>query len=411
MSRTRTQNFAGPSGGKALHWFNNALLTNLTQSAWTPFSSSTCTDDVGYGVDHALSITHQKQNGVTPLTGITGGPVGHKYQYINWYPGFLTGVGSMSHNTLVTKPSNGALATTVRARSNPSKPYVSIPNFIYELKDLPSMYHDIMLLKLIASRALSKAHRSRLKMKGADRFAANSLLSIEMGWKPLIGDIRRLIDFQSRVDRKIDDLHRLFVTKEGLRRTVGFNPDANPPKGGKQRAALWSESVTTTTTPTIESNIGLLIQARLSKTTESSAWGSSRWASTALPSKSFSDKQLSNLARRLVLGLNVNPKAVWDAIPWTWLIGWFSNVDEYLTAYTNVIPCTCVSACVMQRTRTVTTWQRTDGWKPTFPGGEGSTTYETKSRSIDVGTLSASVPFISNRQISILGALAIQRKR
>jgi len=411
VSRTRSQSIAGPSGGKALHWFNNALLTDLTQSAWTPFDSHVCSDDVGRGVDHALSITHSQNNGITPLTGITGGPVGHKYQYIGWFPGFLTGAGAMSHITLVTKPSNGALATTVRARSNPSKPYVSLPNFLYELKDLPSMYHDIALLKLIASRALSKAHLSRLKLTRPDRYAANLLLSVEMGWKPFIGDIRRLIDFQSRVDRKIDDLHRLFIEKKGLQRTVGFNPDANPPKGGKQRRALWDETATTTTTPTIESNLGLLIQARLSKTTQSSAWGSSRWVSDALPSKSFSDKELSNLARNLVLGLNINPKALWDAIPWTWLIGWFSNVDEYLTANTNVIPCHCSSACIMQRTRTVTSWQRTDGWKSTFPGGEGSTVYETKLRSVDPGTLSASIPFISNRQFSILGALAIQRKR
>lgn len=54
---------------------------------------------------------------------------------------------------------------------------------------------------------------------------------------------------------------------------------------------------------------------------------------------------------------------------------------------------------------------RTDNLQQVYQGGTGDAAYETKTRVINGGTLSASIPFLNARQLSILGALIIQRKR
>jgi len=409
LSRTRTQSFAGPAGGKRQRWFNNGIVNDDTTTAWTPYSSHTCVDDTGFGVDHALTITHVDKSGLVPITGdFTSGL--WRYKYTNWYADYHRSI-ALSHLSL-SPPSDGSLATTVRARSNPSKPYISVPNFLYELKDLPGMIRDIGYLKLAAQRLLSKEHLRRLQLDKSARGLANQQLSVQMGWQPLISDLAKLVDFQARVDRKVVELDTLFNKNGGLHRTVGRNPDAYRKPGSRQRASLWSNSATSTSgTITIDSAIGQLIQAVAFTHSSAESWGSIRWNATSLPKTHYSNKELTRRARNIVLGLNLTPAQIWNAIPWTWLVGWFTNIDEYLGAHTNVIPVSCSNVCIMRRTRTTVSYSRVGGGIATFVGGTGTTIYETKSRSVTSGSLSASFPFLSGRQLSILGALAIQRIR
>jgi len=59
--------------------------------------------------------------------------------------------------------------------------------------------------------------------------------------------------------------------------------------------------------------------------------------------------------------------------------------------------------------RTTASYVRTDAnsW---LKGGDGSKIHETKARFVNnAGTLSASIPFMGAREMSIIGALAIQR--
>jgi len=120
---------------------------------------------------------------------------------------------------------------------------------------------------------------------------------------------------------------------------------------------------------------------------------------------------MAKLARDLTFGMNaITAKQIWDAIPWTWLIGWFSNADEFLQAHSNAIPLVHSTPCIMTHAITKTSWIRTDT-NTVYEGGYGDAAYETKTRVMNGGTLSASIPFLNGRQLSILAALAIQRKR
>lgn len=409
MTRLRTQSYPSSGGGTRQRSFNANYFNNDVQAPFTVLTN-TCEDSTGKGSDHPCYITHMIKNGVTPLTGSIGvvgmpGWFTWYYGYNSWYPDFLVSQ-TLGHlpNTL---PSVGAMATTVLAKSNPSKPYVSLPNFLYELKDLPGMIRDIGHIKHQLGGLVKGPSRSGSALSARD--LANHQLAAQMGWDPLISDLRKMLDFQSQVDRRIVDLENLFVKNEGLHRTVG---KSRPPtaKGGG-RSGMWTQVLNSSSTVTVESALGIPIQCRLDQQTTVECWGSTRWTSVARPGTDFSSKKLAQMARLLVFGLNINTKAVWDAFPWTWLIDWFTNVGDYLEANTNVIPVVSSTPCIMTHEKTVTTWTRIDGYQNDIAGATGSTVYESKARTIAVPTISATIPFLSGRQLSILGALAVQRFR
>jgi hypothetical protein len=392
MTRVRTSSFGYAGGGKAI-LYNGAGPAIINQTTRSPFTlvSSTCSDDVGYPFDHPLSIVSFRKDGIQYLNGFVTN-LGNKCEYIN-YPASWQDV-AVNH-LIDTLPSDGAIGTRAKALTNPSRPYVSVPNFIYELKDLPGMLRDIGRLKL-RYEGLGTGWRHGRRTA---RQASNHYLSYQMGWAPLISDVQKLLDFQARVDRKIRDLEHLFVQKRGLSKSVSSKT------GG------WSQVLESSSTVTIDSYFGTAsIISVISKKTKVECWATCRWTSTALPSTRYSSKQLAAMARDLVFGLNVNPKAIWDAVPWTWLVGWFTNVDDFLSAHTNVIPVQCGLVNVMRHTSTEELWKRTSA-RAAISGGYGTRSAEIKSRSLQTGTLSATLPFISARQFAILEALAIQRVR
>ncbi|UJQ85062.1 MAG: putative maturation protein [Alehxovirus fundenecus] len=354
-----------------------------------PLESNQCIDEVNkFDQDNALTIQQESRN-VSRLNGGEFMGTSNERYFVNYYPNWIKS--SMSHHpgALSSIPSVGTVATAVLARSNPSKPYVSVPNFLYELKDLPGMIRDIGRLRLQA-RNLGSAGLQGIHPK----VAANHYLAYQMGWKPLISDLRRLLDFQAKVDKKLHELENLY-NKGGLQRRVR-SPEWEAQSGSRTRQS---------------STAIISISAEEQVLTKVERWGTVRWYPANRPDSRYSSKELAALARRLTFGLNgISAKQVWDAIPWTWLIGWFSNVDEFLQAHSNTIPLVHSTPCIMTKQSTTFDWSRRDV-KFHITGGEGRGFYTTKSRVISSGSLSATIPFLNGRQLSILSALIIQRKR
>jgi hypothetical protein len=101
-------------------------------------------------------------------------------------------------------------------------------------------------------------------------------------------------------------------------------------------------------------------------------------------------------------------KGIWDLIPWTWMIGWFSNVSDFAMQYSNTVPANSQDASVM--TYQETEYQfRTISMTPGYEGGDGSVSLITKERYTGSGTISAHLPFIGASRLKTLGALFIQR--
>lgn len=393
MSRTRTRVAHTPGGGTSFRFIPPSTTFNDVQVPNGQYGRvvSVCVDEVGrWFLDNPLSIERTTRDDL-PLTGeqYSGATLIRKYQ--NWYAGLH--YSNVSHVSSMTSlvPSVSDIGVEVLARSNPSRPYVSIPNFLYELKDLPGM------IKGIGDLRIQRKNFKKVGFQGIHpKVAANHYLSYVMGWSPLINDLLKLLEFQAEVDKKLRTLERLF-NNGGLHRKV--------------KSENWKSTQTASSSRTIESSLGALITVREDKFSTIERWGTVRWIPTVLPDNRFSSKKLAKLARDLTFGMNgISNKQVWDALPWSWLISWFSNVDTFLQAHDNQLPCTHSTPCVMTKIETQTSWTRTDNhlW---CHGGTGDRGFVQKFRTITSGSLSATMPFLSARQFSILGALHIQRRR
>lgn len=359
-----------------------------------PYERHYCEDTVNQRTsDNPLLIVFEGRQFV-PLDGrIDVDPTTYRI-FENHIPSIMKS--ALGHATGISSliPSIGTVATAALARSNPSKPYVSVPNFLYELKDLPGMIRDIGNLK----RQLENVRRKGIQQVTAKN-SASHLLSYQMGWAPLISDLQKLIDFQAQVDKKLRDLQGLY-NGGGLQRKV-----RSPAWKATKEQNVFSDFP-------MESVISPQIRCDVIRLTSIERWATVRWYPKTLPDTRYSSQEMAKVARDLTFGMHrITAKQLWDAIPWTWLIGWFSNVDEFLQAHHNAIPLTHSTPCVMTKTETKTSWTRTDLLQEQVQGGYGAAGYSTKERITSSGTLSATIPFLNGRQISILGALAIQRKR
>lgn len=352
-----------------------------------------CSDTIGNRDGDNLFKVELTTRTWEPLTGSVGAEQLSNYKYYkNFLPAWAYSSESHNPGPLSSIPSVGTVALATLARSNPSRPAVSIPNFIYELKDLPKMIRDIGNFK----RQLANI-RAKGVQQVTPKNAASHLLSYQMGWRPLISDLRKLLSFQADVNKKYIELQNLY-NKGGIQRRV--------------RNPSWTATQTLEGNVTIESGLGDLIRCRRTGSTTVERWGTVRWKPSSLPKGGTSDQALAKLARDLTFGMNgISAKQLWDAIPWTWLIGWFSNCDEFFQAHFNTIPLSHSTPCVMTKRVTRADYTRLPGNHPQYTGGNGTVIFSTKERTVNGGSLSATIPFLNGRQLSILGALAIQRKR
>jgi hypothetical protein len=347
-----------------------------------------CEDVVG-NRDAANPLLIRKQDcSVTPLNGEVGGP-GFTKTYSNWYPTFTFGSGYAHpvYDVFFSIPSASSDMARLMARTNPGRSNMSLPTFIGELKDLPHM------LKQAGDIALAIKRLRRPSLSAS----ADWYLGFQFGIAPLISDVRKMLDFTSLVDRKVDELERLY-SKGGLRR----------------RLQLGNWGGATNVSQFMDTSLGFLITSKESAITKARRWGTVRWRPTSMP-KFASEAGLRRYARKLVFGMSGSTsdavETAWNLIPWSWLIDWFGGVDTYIKAYNNSVPAISTKACIMTELITTYSYTRTDAKKTSCPGAEGSASYITRERYVGAPSVNVALPFLSAKQLSILGALAISRYR
>jgi len=380
MSRVRSTSTPQNGGGTWKRYLSNNLISQGgPQSPFGTAQSASCTDDVGYPLQHSLLI-EKTHCSCIPLNG-TYLPGPNRREYNNWIPSGLST--AMAHVTDAGYPAPAGLATTLLARTNPGRSVVSLPVFIAELRDLPSMVRH-------AGESIIK----RTRRKNLPKDVSEDILVWEFGWKPLFSDLRKMLDFQATVSRRERELNRLY-SKGGLRRRMTL--------GRSGRELVVPDT-------TIASDLSLLIRVKSIQYTKRNSWGTVRWQPTHLPS--LGDlANLRKLARSAVFGGDIQAVDAWNIIPWTWLIDWFTNCGDFLEAYNNRVPCKPVNVCIMTTTETQFAKSRIDQYTVSFQGGSSSGHRITKSRYIGGPGLDATLPFLNGRQLSILSALAIQRHK
>lgn len=269
--------------------------------------------------------------------------------------------------------SKTAYATMTAARTNPSRPYVDVPVNVLELTEI------VGLLRNAGNTVIKKA--------------ANNYLKYNFAIKPIVSDLFKLTQFQAQVDKRVQEIIRL-KGERGLRRTIHLA------RLGRydlvQDIALQSQ--------------GTLIVRDLHRYASREIRGHARWLPAAAV-EHLSQREMSALARRAVLGLTVDFATAWERIPWSWLVDWSGTLGAYLMAQRNIIPAVLSQVSIMTTTRTrYSRGKFTAGSSPTHHVSPLDVLLETKKRELVAVAPTAHLPFLSARQLGILASLYIVKR-
>lgn len=283
-------------------------------------------------------------------------------------------------------------ATRAAARTNPGKPHIQLPVFIFELKDLPKMIHEAGLTLL-----------GKFPGKSAAGKAGSAYLSWQFGWKPLLKDLTDLVTFADAVEQRKKVLRDL-VSKGGYSRKYSM------PSGGGGGSNNYDLTL----------SLWPWCKVRVTSTTTVKRWAKPRWVPQLPPGLTGDDRALTSYARKSIFALHPQQITlnVWEALPWSWLVDYFTNIGDVLSATDNSVAVLASDLiCVMTHTTTVGTAAviEYDNYPGVFDytrvfslGGAGK--IEKKERTLaSLSAFKTSMPILNNGQLGILAALGAQR--
>jgi hypothetical protein len=312
---------------------------------------------------------------------------------------------------------NGLYATGY-ARARPGNPVASVGQFIVELRDLPQAPFK-RLLKQGRSVPLSQLPRI-LKNELLDfKNLGSEYLNIVFGWKPFVADLRKMYNLWHDIDKRMAQIIR---------------------ENGKyiRRRATVSDETTTTEEPQSTAlnayqyvrggplfTISGPSRRTVVSTVKTKVWfsGSFRYYIPDV-SSSMWDRR----ARLALFGALPTPELLWNVLPWSWLIDWFSNVGDVIS---NVGPnavdnLTTRYSYIMKRSEETKTWtcNTAHASRSIDPSGPNRTVWDSldaKFTSVQKTTvksrqgggnpfgLNVQLSSLSSGQLAILAALGLSR--
>lgn len=394
MVRVRTRPGSSPTDGTIYR--SDFNQTQGPNSVTSKTGYAKCEDDVGKGKVNPFFVTkidHQISRLVGTLR--VGTPPYHTDFVCNGKIPTAYLNKTAAHLPIPTLPTASAGITSVMARTNPSRSTVSVPAFIGELKDIPRM---VQSLGDLGRRLQASGYRPGGRGATRANDLANLYLTGQFGISPLAGDLAKLCLLPLEVERRFDEIRRM-QRRGGLsrKRTIA----SGVVTGGVQNDPVHS--------------LWVGIACRKTVITRYKMWGSVRWSVPYIPALGGPrDFEALRTVTRAVSGLNGigMVEAAWQLMPWSWLVDWFGNVDEYISAHNHAIPGTATMGCVMTQYHTTETYTRLPG-NSAIKGGDATFTRIDKMRvaSSPSSLPEFTLPFFTGRQMSILGALAVQRFR
>jgi hypothetical protein len=380
VSRTRTR--PSPYSGGASTWYKN----NVKVGGTTPDRSayvSTCNDSHGSPVVDSTFSSIQYAGSIPSISGQIEPTFSVSVDRVVYDAFTMTALPSVLTSMTPIGAPSGWLLDLV-AGTNPSRPVVNIPELVEDIVDLPKA------IKGLGDLILNPA--SKMNPKGF----AGEYLGVQFGWLPLIEDLTKLLDFQSYAIKRNKELNQLYSGK-GLRRRLKFSDDTTV-------TAVSGQTSISTSLITLQSSV----------TVKRETWGTIHWYPTTPPSYHPSDTDLNRLSTRLVLGATPEAMAngLWKVIPWTWMIGWFTNLGKYTLAHSWTVPADHGSGCFMSQA--TGTWSAggvtTTNTKSGSLSGSGTATRTVKTRGVSsTVTVGANMPYLDMFRLSILGALFVQK--
>ncbi len=266
-------------------------------------------------------------------------------------------------------------AADIYARTNPSRASVLLPVFFLELREIPDMIRFV-------GRVLLNPKKWGPSAPGRVH------LAVQFGWLPLIRDLITISGLQKSVDRRRKEFDRLY-SGNGLKRRIGLGAGAEVVSYGKFL------------------NFGTYrnFNALLTENRSYRAWAVVNWRPTNPSSLPPSDAALM----RRMTGLTAShiTEAVWEALPWSWLIDWFTNVGSVIKAG-NRADARPNGGCVMVQYTSTATHPSYTQFNDLLTAGKLTTRWNTRAP-LGASVLTAKLPILTASQVSILGALASAR--
>lgn len=269
-------------------------------------------------------------------------------------------------------------AWTILANTNPSNAHFSVPTFIGELKDVPSLFKSWgdNLLSMVAS----------------------GYITWKWALRPMVSDVQAMMTFQKAVDDRIRMLEKL--------KTVKYL--------GKRCGLSSSEKIVPPVTVLVQSE-NAFINAQVFESHTVKRWGSARYNVTKATVLPPTADGVRNLAKRLTFGITSYEGLLtaWELMPWSWLQDWFIGIGTVLQACNNTIQLTSSDVCFMQtfvseRRYVALPRSQSDAWATV--GGSKFNKRVTKQRHVVsalVPFLLAKTPFLDRSKWQILGSLAV----
>lgn len=227
---------------------------------------------------------------------------------------------------LISTPSDLDLATSALSHSNPNKSDMSLPNSLFELRELPSLIKNSGEIAIdIIKRAVTK------------RTLATANLSLQFGVMPMVMDALALANVAKGVNRRLQNMQNL--NKHG---------SINKKKmlGVYKESGSWYN---------VHESNRTFLAGDTDWNVVAEVWGISKWAlnpaSTGSPLYSDHSDAATNFINELTSGrygveqinalrhsiglMSYSLSDLWNILPWSWLIDYFANIGEVVDANDN----------------------------------------------------------------------------
>jgi hypothetical protein len=285
-----------------------------------------------------------------------------------------------------------ALGATAIARVKPNKPTGGLAQFLGELHQLPT---------------LPRLDHLKLRSRRLFRDAGSEYLNIQFGWVPFLKDIKDFIHNVYHLQERVDQI------------------DRDNGRFVKRKITLF-DNTTTTLTTNLGAAYGTPVSftdfyqgtpqqiSRETKVTDK-AWFSSLFSFYVPPFKgnSWNVQRRIQLAR-IIFGLELTPRLVWELTPWSWLADWCGNLGDNISNLSDISSDALVmrNAYIMRHTRTEQTYTCPISFVTGQQVAKQTFFTEVKQRNI-------ASPYgfglkegdFSTTQLAILGALAASRSK
>jgi hypothetical protein len=218
----------------------------------------------------------------------------HQLQYVGRFAARQPALFSFNYGGL----SLDAWGPTAYARMKPTKPSMDLAVSIGELKDFPGM------LKQLASKEIFQLPKA--------------FLAYQFGWRPMIKEIQDLVSMTEKINRRAQWLIRN-NGKPVRTRCKLAETNNNPTVEDTFGYDAFSHSVVTQMYHTVP-------RSRIVRVENSAVWASARWRYWLPPG--LSNVEFSTALKRELYGLSPRPSVIYNLMPWTWLIDWFTNLGD-----------------------------------------------------------------------------------